>query len=249
MGCQSNSAIEAAAGCFHSPQERQAVRPVDGQKSNGTDNDRAVTESRPAIEASRRKFLTILAVSEGRSRLSIVWPTERDVEKFAKRREKMTDSTTEQVRVHNNTIPIKDAKYISPRWDIDQERAFVETLVVQRTTFLFIVFGAVVAGAINSSSTPTIQLLILVGGYAFAEMLRQSIGRAQQKLDIILGILAQDPLHPYTVVTKLAGPKSKRKLIGYGIPFLCSGIIAVLAAINAIVFFQSHGAFLKCFAG
>jgi hypothetical protein len=160
----------------------------------------------------------------------------------------MTEPTTTQVKVHNNTIAIEDAKYISPRWDIDQERAFVETLVVQRTTFLFVVFGAILAGAINTGGMPTIQLLLLIGGYAFADMLRQSIGRAQHKLDIIIEILMQDPLHPITVVTKIAGPKSKRRLIGYGIPSLCTGIIAALAVLNVIVFFDAHVLLLKSFA-
>lgn len=157
----------------------------------------------------------------------------------------MTDQETNSSGVYKNTIDVGESRFISPRWDIDQERAFVETLVVQRTTFLFVVFGAVVAGAINTDQNKTLQLFILIGGLLFSEMLRQSIARAQQKLDIIIGILMNDPRHPITFVTKLAGPKSKRRLIGYSIPNTCVYIILSLAFLNIVVHNEAHLIFFQ----
>lgn len=135
--------------------------------------------------------------------------------------------------IRDNGTPIEIEKFASPRWDISQERAFIENLLGQRTSFLLIFFGLVIAGAVNARSNQTMQFSILVLGCLVCFGLALAVGRSQKKLDIILSIIKLDPAHPVTVVDAIAGPSgSKRKIIGYVLPWACVIALAVASAVS-----------------
>lgn len=136
--------------------------------------------------------------------------------------DRATDLQNAAAKVRDNSKPNEGVAYTSPRWDVSQERAFIETLLGQRMGFLLVFFGLVIAGAVNARTLPIVQFSILACGTLFAAMLALAIGRAQKKLDLLLSVLKQDPHHPVTIIDEMAGPSgSKRKLIGYAIPWLC----------------------------
>src|SRR5947209_7526815 len=56
-----------------------------------------------------------------------------------------------------------------------------------------------------------------------------AVFRAQHKLDLIFKIIIEDPKHPFTVIDKLASGPSRRRLIGYYVPALCSITLISLA--------------------
>lgn len=138
--------------------------------------------------------------------------------------------------IRDNGTPIgdeKEGKFASPRWDISQERAFLENLLGQRTSFLLIFFGLVIAGAVNARSLQVMQISILVFGCLVCFGLALAVGRSQKKLDIILDIIKLDPAHPVTVVDAIAGSSgSKRKIIGYVLPWACVIALAVASVIS-----------------
>ena len=51
----------------------------------------------------------------------------------------------------------------------------------------------------------------MVLGALFRGLLALAVGRAQKKLDLLLGILFDDPLHPATVIDPMAGGRSRIK--------------------------------------
>jgi hypothetical protein len=56
-----------------------------------------------------------------------------------------------------------------------------------------------------------------------------TIHRAQQMLDLIIGVILQDPEHPVTVIDGLARGPSRRRLIGYYVPAFCFVALAAWA--------------------
>lgn len=135
--------------------------------------------------------------------------------------------------IRDNGNVVGEEKFASPRWDISQERAFIENLVGQRTSFLLVFFGLVVAGAVNARSLQAMQFSILAFGCLVCFGLALAVGRSQKKLDIILDIIGLDPAHPVTVVDAIAGSSgSKRKIIGYALPWACVLALAVASAVS-----------------
>jgi hypothetical protein len=122
----------------------------------------------------------------------------------------------------------------SPRWDISQERAFIENLLGQRFNFLLIVFSIFVAGAVNARSAPILQCLVLTLGSVIICLLMLTIRRSQEKLDILLKIIFQDKTHPAAVANDLAKGRSRRGLVGNVIPALCLWVMASWAAFSWI---------------
>jgi hypothetical protein len=117
---------------------------------------------------------------------------------------------------------------VSPRWDISQERAFIEGLLGQRFNFFLVFFSFVIGGALNFKGDALSQAGVLSLGTVICFFLMLPIRRAQQKLDLIISILLEDSEHPFTVIDRLARPgSSKRKLIGYYIPAFCFATLAV----------------------
>jgi len=121
----------------------------------------------------------------------------------------------------------------SPRWDISQERAFIETLLGQRFNFLLVFFSIIVAGAVNARDVPFMQAAVLSLGAVITYYLASAIGRSQEKLDLILGIIFKEQrTHPATVADQLASRNgSRRKVIGYTIPRICFWVLTVWAVI------------------
>src|ERR1700686_35842 len=109
----------------------------------------------------------------------------------------------------------------TPRWDMSQERAFNENLLGQRFNFLLVFFSIVAAGAVQARERPILQAIILSVGSLIVLCLMLAIGRTQQKLDIMLGFLFNDPAHPSAIVNNRAAGPSFRKLVGYVVPCIC----------------------------
>jgi hypothetical protein len=109
----------------------------------------------------------------------------------------------------------------APRWDLSQERAFIENLLGQRFNFLLVFFSIFIAGAVQARDWPLLQAIVLSLGAAIALCLMLAIGRTQQKLDIVLGLLFSDYTHPATIVNNLAGRGSRRRMVGYVVPCIC----------------------------
>ena len=108
---------------------------------------------------------------------------------------------------------------VSLRWDLNQERAFTETLLGQRFNFFLIFFSLVIGGAVNAKE-PLTQALVLTLGAIICICLMLAIGRSQQKLDLIFEIIRRDEEHPFTFIDKLARGPRRRRLIGCVILYL-----------------------------
>ncbi len=128
----------------------------------------------------------------------------------------------------------------TPTWDMDRERTHMEGLLCQRFNFFLVVFGIVVAGSTQARD----PLAILSFGAVLAMLLWHPIARAQQKLDLSMGLLQErDPEHPTKELTRLCEEKyhsqwvwylipplgggSRRALVGYWIPGLCCLTLAL----------------------
>jgi hypothetical protein len=130
---------------------------------------------------------------------------------------------------------------VSPRWDISQERAFMETLLGQRFNFLLVFFSLVMAGAVNSRESPFIQASVLSMGAIICFCLMLTINRSQQKLDLIIAIIMEDPHHPVTVINALAKGPSRRRLIGYYVPAFCFVALASWALLACVLIASQAG--------
>jgi len=131
-------------------------------------------------------------------------------------------------------IPAETRDASGPVWDMSQERAFMENLLVQRFNFFLVFFGFVLNGSINAK-TQTYLTAILVIGSVVCRLLALTLRRAQQKLDLILQDLYTDDTHPVTIINEKCnktGSRGKRKIIGFWIPPICCFVLtagAVLA--------------------
>ena len=142
------------------------------------------------------------------------------------------------VRKHKY-LPAAERDEKPPVWDMSQERAFIETLLNQRFNFFMVFFSLVIGGAINAKTDLHIALILTLG-FVIALLLSLVIGRAQQKLDLIIDDLKTDLSHPIKIIDDLAGPSStKRRLLGYWIPVLCC-IVLFLGAIFAWCAYIKH---------
>lgn len=121
----------------------------------------------------------------------------------------------------------------SPRWDISQERQFVETILGQRFNFFLVFFALICAGALNAREWASyLQTSILTLGALICFALALAIMRAQHKLDLILAELGKDSRHPFTFINARAGRWSMRWLIGYGVPVACTAALAIAAILS-----------------
>ena len=105
----------------------------------------------------------------------------------------------------------------SPRWDISQERAFVENLLGQRFNFLLVFFSIFIAGAVNIKTDPVLRAAVLTLGATIAFFLAWAILRTQRKLDVILRNL--HPSHPHKIIEERL--PTGRYFVGYVIPWIC----------------------------
>ncbi len=133
----------------------------------------------------------------------------------------------------HETISAKERNEKSPVWDMSQERAFIETLLVQRFNFFMIFFSLVIGGALNAKVQLHLQIVLTLGAI-ICSLFASVLGRTQEKLDLILDDLFQDPSHPATIINNRARKTgSRRKLIGIWIPQLCA-LILILGAILSL---------------
>lgn len=125
-------------------------------------------------------------------------------------------------------------------WTMSQEREFIENLLCQRFNFFMVFFGLIVAGAFATRSEPLFCSILWVGAFV-SLLLATTLFRAQMKLDFILeGFFKNHPDHPATIVHEACKDEllgSARRVIGYGIPLLCTVLLflgAFLASIGRL---------------
>jgi len=115
---------------------------------------------------------------------------------------------------------------------MSQERVFIKTLLNQRFGFFLVFFSLVLAGAVNAKAQLYLQLILTLGAVV-SVMFASVIGRAQEKLDLVLADLFGDPTHPAAIIDARAKKGgSRRRLIGLWIPRLCCAVL-MLAAVLA----------------
>ncbi len=106
-------------------------------------------------------------------------------------------------------------------WDMSEERAFIENLVVQRFNFFLLFFTLIVAGAVGVKNETNLKAVLIVGA-AVSCMITYTLIIANMKLNHILDRL--DSKHPFRVIEKEVG-LSGRNWIGYWIPVICSFVL------------------------
>ena len=119
-------------------------------------------------------------------------------------------------------ISLEERDQRAPVWDMSQERVFVYTLVNQRLQFLIVFFSIIVAGAISAKSQGRMQVILFFGAI-ISWLLGIAIMRTQARLTEVLNILAQDPTHPFAIVTLQTNQKYRiQPLVSYTIPAICA---------------------------
>lgn len=127
---------------------------------------------------------------------------------------------------------------------LSDERQFIENLLNARANFGLVVFGLAIAAAVAAENR-WLQAGILAIAFGLCAILAAATGRSQWKLDLIIADLPDT--HPAKAIderAKAEAPKlswlkrqvvgkSRRRWLGYGIPWMTSGLLflgAVLAA-------------------
>ena len=112
------------------------------------------------------------------------------------------------------------------KWDVNQERVFLENLMQTRFNFFLVVFGLWMVTV--ASITPKLSKLVFLGfGIVICSLLWLTIRRICQKVIAALGgLLGADAKHPMKQVASAAGESrfirvTSNQLIGYIIPVLC----------------------------
>lgn len=148
----------------------------------------------------------------------------------------------QEAEIHDvATAKTRDAA--SPVWDMSQERAFMENLMNQRFTFFLVFFSAIIAGVVNSKSELATKLLLGFGS-AMTSLFARILWRSHKKLCLIFEDLKTDKSHPITIIDRRAGRGSVRWILGWGIPWLCCGILIVgfvLAMVGRLPSFSETG--------
>jgi hypothetical protein len=130
-------------------------------------------------------------------------------------------------------VAVRHNLQIPPRWDLSQERAFIENLLNTRLAAFLVFFGIINAGGWSVSSHPYLQAIILTIGAGITWALTYLIGREQAKLDAILKILMTDPEHPAAVVNAMMGrAPDGRWIAGYILPAACAAVVTLAAALG-----------------
>ena len=124
------------------------------------------------------------------------------------------------------------------KWDVNQERVFLENLMQTRFNFFLVVFGLWIASVARIIEKMP-KLVILIFGTVVCFLLWLTIRRICQKVTAALNIIMADETHPATRVALAAG-KSRflrlrsNYLIGYIIPLLCISLLALWAVYVAV---------------
>jgi hypothetical protein len=84
------------------------------------------------------------------------------------------------------------------KWDLSQERAFLEDILCQRFNFLLVFYSLVFAGAFTTQSQFNFNLALTIGAVV-TSLFAAPIARVQQRLDCVLSeIKVRYPEHPAT---------------------------------------------------
>ncbi len=120
----------------------------------------------------------------------------------------------------------------SPKsWDMSQERAFIETLLNGRFNYILLLFSLITTGMFTVGQYWHLQFVLSIGT-AVLFCLTLTVQRAQRKLDLIIDELKSDSAHPVSIIDERAGPSgTKRRLIGFYIPWALTIVVAVLAVL------------------
>src|SRR5713101_4477378 len=124
------------------------------------------------------------------------------------------------------------------KWDINQERIFLENLMQTRFNFFLVVFGLWLVAAANLSEKFP-KLAFLGFGILICSLLWLTIRRICQKVIAALELIQADSSHPTAQVASAVGMSriitiSSNQIIGYIIPLLCIGLLLVWAIYVAI---------------
>ncbi len=117
-------------------------------------------------------------------------------------------------------------------WTLSQERQFIEDLLTKRIHFFFIVFAAVIGGAIAARQQAHL-LWVLGMGFIVISALGCSVYRANFKLHLILNALRDQGIHPFALIDdeckklKPVSGFSVRWLIGCWLPLACAVLLFV----------------------
>jgi len=124
-------------------------------------------------------------------------------------------------------ISAADRDKVGPVWDMSQERAFLENLLVQRFNFFLVFFSIVMAGSVNAKTQPQLEIVWGIGSI-ICVLFALVLTRSQEKLDLILQDLFTDPSHPATIIDQRSSKGgSRRRVLGIWIPRLCCCILIV----------------------
>lgn len=137
-------------------------------------------------------------------------------------------------------ISQEDRDKNSPVWDMSQERNLALTLLNQRFSFLLVLFGICVAGAVNAKSQAAVVAILAVG-VLVAGCQTYVIYLSQVRLDHILDIIEQDPTHPFTVVMGRFGRRRISRWVGFYIPLACCAVL-VTGLVIAVAGWATHPA-------
>lgn len=137
----------------------------------------------------------------------------------------------------------------SETWSLSQEREFLENILCQRVNFLLVFYSLVIAGAFATHSQDNFKLAFTLGA-VITFLFTMPIARVQHRLDSVLCMIKkQTPGHPAIKtddwITNREGAgapwpvrlfvrKSRRGMVGYWIPLLCSASLWI-AAVSAWV--------------
>ena len=118
-----------------------------------------------------------------------------------------------------------DSASDAEKWDLNQERVFLENLMQTRFNFFLVVFGLWMVTVASITSKPS-KLVFLGFGIVICFLLWLTIRRICQKVIAALSLLGADTKHPMKQVASAAGEDrfikvTSNQLIGYIIPVLC----------------------------
>lgn len=108
-----------------------------------------------------------------------------------------------------------------------EERAHMETVLMQRFNYFIVFFGVVIVGAL--AMTDGFAQTVLFGvGATVTYLVALTLGRAQVRLGILVGAIEEhDQAGPLAQTTRAANrvSASQRHLIGHGIPWVCFTVL------------------------
>lgn len=116
----------------------------------------------------------------------------------------------------------------------------MEDLVQKRFNFLLLVFTLILGGALSANSQVKLKIILTIGSILFA-LLSATVYRAYVKLDELLRILHENPLHPISIVQERI--KARRCSL-FGVHWVIGALVPGVVALGLI--FVTALAWLGC---